>query len=55
MRGLFEALLPFLFKKEKTVAEDSVPAPADLRRSWADRVTERMRELESDGGDSSAD
>ena len=44
VRGLFEALLPFIFKKGPTVAEDSVQTDRELRRSWASRITDIMRQ-----------
>jgi len=52
LKPLFEALLPLLFKKEETRAEDSVQAPRDLRRSWADRITDLMRKQSTSGDDS---
>ena len=54
VRGLFEALLPFLFKKGPTVAEDSEAAPVDLRRSWASRITDIMRQ-QPEGRDDPSD
>lgn len=51
IRGLFEAL--FNFKKEKVVAKDSKAAPIDLRRSWADRITDIMRKQPKSGSSSS--
>ena len=44
VKGLFEALLPFVFKKGPTVAEDSKQVDVDLRRSWASRITDIMRQ-----------
>ena len=55
VRGLIQALLPFLFKKGPTHAEDSMHAPDALRRSWAARINRRLRELESEGGDDPPD
>ena len=54
VRGLFEALLPFIFKKGPTVAEDSVQTDRELRRSWASRITDIMRQ-QPQGGDGAAD
>jgi len=54
VRGLFEALLPFLFKKGPTVAEDSMQAPDALRRAHANRLRRRLRQ-QSQGGDDPAD
>lgn len=55
IKPLLEALLPFLFKRGPTVAEDSKQAPSDLRSSWASRIRRRMRELESESGTGSSD
>ena len=55
VRGLFEALLPFLFNRGPTRAEDSTQAPADIRLSWAARIQRRMHELESKSSTGSSD
>ena len=43
LKPLFEVLLPFVFKKGPVVAEDSKQTDSDLRRSWASRITDIMR------------
>lgn len=51
LKPLFESLLPFLFKKGPTVAEDSKQTDAELRRSWASRITDIMRQQPESGDD----
>ena len=54
-KSLFSVLIPWIFTKEKTVAENSIQAPDDERHGWAARINRRMQEFESEGGDSSPD
>ena len=54
-KGLMEAILPWVFKKEKTVARDSDPVDASLRGGWAARINRRLSEYESKSRDDPSD
>ena len=55
IRGILEALLPFLFTKEATHAEDSEQAPINLRHAWIGRINSRLRKLKSKSSSDPAD
>ena len=55
VRGLFEALLPRLFTRERTVAKTSEPMGRRAARSWADRISRHANELHDDSTDDDSD
>ena len=55
VRGLFEALLPRLFTKERTVAKTSEPMGRRVVRGWADRISRYADELHDDSTDDDPD